>query len=280
MGIFKDVNECIRFAKLAIFRFPNLRELISNTDFEKWELKMKSFDDFQEFLLGENTKLNILNTSVMHGFGIEKSRKDSLFEHYNRLLNKTEKFLTIFPELKNNRSFKNKLINLETFNFLATLSELSLASELKNNGYSVGFESKFIQQNNGKKKDIDISISDAEENKIHIEVYMPNKQFDISEFFDPNQDDDIFISKIKYKLFDKFGTNGVSGLDGRVLLAINKVFFDAIHMKTIIPFLNNDGSFSELTKILPIGIDGLLLFEDDFGSDNSFAFDKILLKSN
>ena len=107
---------------------------------------------------------------------------------------------------------------------------------------------------------------------------MPNKQLDLNGFFNPNQDDSHFSTKIDKKLFDKFGVDGISGLNGLVLLAINKVFFDMIHVKTCLPFMGNDNIYNDLVKLIPKDVSGLYLYEDDFSGENSFRFEKIILK--
>ena len=85
------------------------------------------------------------------------------------------------------------------------------------------------------------------------------------------------IEKINNKLITKFGIDGTSGLQGTTLLAINKVFFDMMHIKTVLPIFDNSKVYNDLIRLLPLGIDGLLIFEDDFGHENSFRFEKILL---
>jgi len=107
---------------------------------------------------------------------------------------------------------------------------------------------------------------------------MPNKQLNLNGFFDPNQDDTHFKSKIKQKLIDKFGQDGINELNGLILLAINKVFFDMIHVKTVLPFFSNENVYKDLIILIPKDVDGLFIFEDDFGYNNSYRFEKIILK--
>jgi hypothetical protein len=277
MSVFKDINDCIELSKISIGQYSKLNELIDENDFTIWRKKLNDSFDFENFLIGTDTKLNILNTSVMVGLSIRESLNDNLFNHYRMLLNKTEIYLTAFPELINNKSFKDKIKNIENLNYLSTLSELSLALFLKQSGFDVFFETKFKHALSDKKRDIDITAIDKSNRKFHFEVYMPNQQLDISGFFNPNQEDSKFSSKIKYKLFDKFGQEGINEINGRILLAVNKVFFDMIHFKTALTFLNNKNIYNELLGLLPKDVDGILFFEDEFSEENSFRFDALLI---
>ncbi|MEX0965839.1 MAG: hypothetical protein WD077_01265 [Bacteroidia bacterium] len=278
MEIFKNVTECIIFSKCAINLYPSLKKIIETKDFTTWTDKLNKSSDFRDMLIGENSKLNLLNTSVLIGLSIDKSLDDTLFAYYKMLFKKADLYLESFPKLKTNKNFKDKLKNIENLNFLSTLSELSLAYKLKESGFSIKFETKFKQSNTGRNRDVDISISDNKNNETHFEVYMPNKQLDLNGFFDLHQDDAHFSSKIEQKLIDKFGQDGITGLNGQVLLAINKVFFDMIHVKTILPFFSVENAYNDLIKLIPKDVDGLLIYEDEFGHENSFRFERIMLK--
>lgn len=278
MKLFTDINECISYSEKAIKQYSFICDMVMQSDYIKWTNKLEQCNDFEDFLVGENAKLNVLNTSVLIGYCFSKSHIDSLFFHYKNLFKKLNTYLGTFPELIKDKEFNAKLKNLENLNFLSTLSELSLAFSMKKLGLNVKFETKFIQLKSGKKRDVDISVSDKNGNELHFEVYMPNKQLDLNGFFNPNQDDSHFSTKIDKKLFDKFGVDGISGLNGLVLLAINKVFFDMIHVKTCLPFMGNDNIYNDLVKLIPKDVSGLYLYEDDFSGENSFRFEKIILK--
>jgi hypothetical protein len=278
MKLFKDISECIKYSEKGIEQYSSICEIVKQSDYNKWRNKLEKCDDFEDYILGENTKLNILNTSALIGYSLRKSLEDSLFFHYKNLFKKLDTYLDTFTELKKEKNFIAKLKNLENLAFLSTLSELSLAFILKKLGLNVKFETKFNQVNSGKKRDVDISVSDKKNNVVHFEVYMPNKHLELNGFFNPNQDDSHFSSKIEQKLFDKFGIDGISGLNGFVLLAINKVFFDMIHVKTCFPFLGNENVYSDLIRLIPKDVNGLFIYEDDFSGENSFKFERIILK--
>lgn len=99
---------------------------------------------------------------------------------------------------------------------------------------------------------------------MHIEVYMPNKQSKIDGFFNPNEDEPHFEYKIGKKLFDKFGENGIAELKGTILFAVNIAFFEMLSIKRII---NPQSDFIHLLGHLPTGVDGLVVFEDNFGDE-------------
>ncbi len=278
MKLFTDINECINYSEKAIKQYSFISDMVMQSDYDKWTNKLEQCDDFEDFLVGENSKLNVLNTSVLIGYCITKSHNDSLFSHYKNLFKKLNTYLETFPELIKDKKFNAKLKNLENLNFLSTLSELSLAFSMRKLGLNVKFETKFIQLKSAKKRDVDISVSDKNGNELHFEVYMPNKQLDLNGFFNPNQEDSHFSTKIDKKLFDKFGVDGISGLNGLVLLAINKVFFDMIHVKTCPPpFMDNDNVYNDLVRLIPKDVSGLYIYEDDFSGENSFKFERIIL---
>jgi hypothetical protein len=117
---------------------------------------------------------------------------------------------------------------------------------------------------------------------------MPNKLLEADNTDDPasgesplkdidlEQDDEIFEFKIQHKLTDKFGQEGLSGLNGRVFLAVNKVYVDVLRLKALLAPASGD--FRPLLRLLPKGVDGVLIFEDSFESDASFKIDCILRK--
>lgn len=109
-----------------------------------------------------------------------------------------------------------------------------------------------------------------------MEVYMPNKKLDIDGFFDPTNDDSHFKRKIDLKLSDKFGDKGLIGLNGKVILGVNIIFFDSIYIQTQIKNLEHDFLFDNIGIRMPVGVDGILFFEDDFQGSNSFKLHKII----
>ncbi len=287
--IFKSVEECINFSRKALNHLPNINAMIEGSDFDKWAFILHSKPDFRNYLI--ESELNILNATALEGLANEHKLDNPVLNHIKIVLSKTDLFLSSFSELKTDDSLKHKIKNLDGLNFLSTLSELSLAYFFKKLGYDILFEKKFIQSSTGRSRDIDLVIKSGNNNELNIEVYMPNHRLNVDGFFDPNQDnprlnvdgfydpnqdDSLFIERINRKILQKFGLDGISGLNGKTLLAINKVFFDSVQVKTILPFLSNDTVYNDLIKLLPIDIDGLIIFEDDFGSKNSFKLERVL----
>jgi hypothetical protein len=153
----------------------------------------------------------------------------------------------------------------------------------------VGFETKFKLLNTLKKRDIDLSVQTARGNTFHVEVYMPNEllEADSTTDLEPDEhplkvidlehDDESFERKIRNKLTDKFGQEGLSGLNGRVCLAVNKVYMDVLRLKGLLAPGSSD--FRALLQLLPQDVDGLLVFEDSFESEESLKIDCLLRKS-
>lgn len=146
------------------------------------------------------------------------------------------------------------------------MSELSLAAYFKQQNLLISFEKVFTRLESNSKKDIDVTVSDTNGNSFHLEVYMPNKNVEAQGFFNPCDDDYHFSYKAGKKLLDKFGTQGIAGLNGEVLLAINSFFFEMHLVKQTIGI---DTDYSALIANLPAWVDGILVFRDDFLSRNS-----------
>tara|TARA_R110000868_G_scaffold166310_2_gene400293 strand:+ start:703 stop:1539 length:837 start_codon:yes stop_codon:yes gene_type:complete len=277
MKVFNSEQECIHFARLATPKYHNLQEIITDSDFTNWNDILMREVDFEDFLIGKNAKLNLLITLIMVGLGISREISNPILNHSHKLLSKLNAYLDSLPSLKRDKNFNGKIKNLGGLNFLSTLSELSLADWLNDQGFQIQFETPFRQTISGKNRDIDLSATDGRGNVIHFEVYMPNKQFDSDGFFDPNEQDHILLRKIDKKLTNKFGTTDIEGLSGKVFIAINKIFFEIVHMKTVLPFFTNDQLFVNMANKLPNHVDGIFVFEDGFDRENSFKFEKLLI---
>jgi len=177
MTVLDSEHECIRFARLAIQEYYSLTELITEPDFANWNKILLEQSDFEDFLIGRNAKLNLLNTMVIVGLGIDKAISNPIQDHCQSLLLKLNTYLEALPTLKKDKKFRDKIKNLEGYNFLSTLSELSMANWFSNLGFRIEFETKFRQSTSGKNRDVDLTITDKLGNIVHFEVYMPNGYF-------------------------------------------------------------------------------------------------------
>ena len=276
MALFNSVTDCVRYLEVCKSAFPVLSEIIKPGDTKSWVKELESCASLDDYLLGENGNLNLLNISIATGWGLEKGREAEPLTHYKRLLQKLSTYLQKFEKLKANRAFRGKVKNLAGMSLLATLSELSLAYHLAANGYGVEFETKFKRTDIATEKDVDLSVTDGQGRVTHFEVFMPHKKMEVDGFFDLNEDDADFEGRIKTKLLEKFGSEGFSELSGQVYLAVNKAFFDRIRLKDAFSFTASD--YRALAKLTPRHVDGILLFEDGFGSDNSFRLGPLLRK--
>lgn len=266
----------IELSKAGIKGFQAIEEIIKEKDFDKWHQLLKQKNDPTTYLLSES-KFNILNASILTGWVKEGKFDDPISKHAYGLLQKLEMYLQGFPALKKSKAFRGKVKMLDGINFLATLSELSLAYKFQEFGYKVHFETKFKELSNNGNRDIDITIFKNPNSQIHVEVYTPHQLADVQGFLEPTEEDDSFQYKIESKLTDKFGTDGIQGLQGTVLLAVNTIFLDMLQLKTALG-ISNENIFLQILKKQPASVNGLLIFTDQFGSDNSFRFDKMYLK--
>ncbi|UYZ65310.1 hypothetical protein [Hymenobacter weizhouensis] len=249
-------------------------EIIKPGDIKAWVKQLESCASLDDYLLGENGNLNLLNISIATGWGLENGREAEALTHYKRLLQRLSVYLAKFEKLKANRAFRGKVKNLSGTSLLATLSELALAYYLAGEGYEVKFETKFKRTDITTEKDVDLTVTDGRGQIAHLEVFMPHKTMDVDGFFDLDEDDADFAGRVSAKLLDKFGSEGFSGLNGQVFLAVNKAFFDRIRLKDALSYTASD--YRALARLTPRHVDGILLFEDDFGSDNSFRLGPLL----
>jgi hypothetical protein len=288
MSLFKDADDCLAHLELCCQWFPWLSELIGTKGRKAWTNKLRDQANPSDYLLENGASLNLLNISVMTGYSIITGLEDDHFTHYRRLLRKLNLYLRTF-KLKDDKSFQDKIINLEGVYFLSTMSELTLAYQA-NRKYRVSFETPFkLLATTPGKRDIDLSVHTDKGNTFHLEVYMPNKllevddpdEFESDDFplrvFGLKQDDYDFEARIKSKLSKKFGQAGFSGLTGRVFLAINNVYVDMLQIRDKLAPGTSD--YRALLRHLPEGVDGLVIFKDSFESDDSFVIDCILRKS-
>lgn len=256
------LTSAIALAKNGLSTTSNVNSLIQKKDYAIWEKRLKREKDIRSYLL-KNKNYNLLNLSVVVGLHTEESEPNEIAAHAKKTLEALDGYLSIFPELLADKSFIDKLKNLEDMIFYSTLCELSIAKYFKEKGFLVGFETPFRQTGSLPKKNVDLSITDADGNTFHIEVYMPANSTDIDGFFSPMEEDHHFEYKVMKKLEDKFGRNGIAGISGKVFLAINVSFYDELRIRGMLSGGNVD-LFAKAKKHLPDGVDGAVFFTDEF----------------
>ncbi|HZE85554.1 MAG TPA: hypothetical protein VE035_14660 [Puia sp.] len=270
-------SACIALAKLGIEQYPHIKNMLLPGDYTRWESKLKA-EESRKYIFGSTGIFNLLTTSVITGMGLRQDLQDRISQHASRLLAKLDLYLASFPSLEKDLSFKQKVGNLEGFCFLSTLSELSLAHHFKQMGLNITFERMFTNLSVNRRKDIDITVIDKKGIQVHLEVYMPNSQADIDGFFDSADGDHHYSYKVAQKLSDKFGQQGLTGLSGLVLLAVNIGFMDMLRIKKTILRRPTKGPDSDIMSKLPPGIHGLLLFCDIFGTMDSISLESLYIK--
>lgn len=272
-----EIGDYIKLSMLVINSYPNLNNIISEKDFFNLVNKYSSLKEFEKFLFLDS-KFNILNISAIIGLGDKLTPTESIINHCKTLLNKLDMYLSTFPLLKVDHSFRSKLLNIEGFYFLSILSELSLAYKLATGGFKVDFETKFEIIGSKKKKDVDITVSKGNDLKFHIEVYMPVKLMDESGFLDLSKSDLLFRRKVDKKVFDKFNSAELSKLNGKVLLAVNIAFMENLEIERILTQFTTPKNSTNLNLDIPPILYGVIIFKDNFIEDSSFTFCEIILK--
>lgn len=278
LSAFDSVDSCISLIQNALSHFSNIALLVTDSDYSAWHTMLSGKANIRDFLFGTDQRLNFLNLSAMVAFDLVSSEVDHLGSPFVQMISNLDKWLGQFPELTKSESFKVKLYNPAAYSFPATMSELSIASAFRSLGFKITFETAFKQVSNGKNRDVDITVVDSHGNKMHIEVYMPHEQAVFDGFFDVDSGNANFKFKVERKLDRKFGSNGISGLNGAVLLAVNIAFFDQLLVNSALPFLSNDGIYLDLKKNLATGIDGLLFFRDGFTRSIPFLLEQLMIK--
>ncbi len=276
---FHNIHSSIASIERAIKQFPNIHRLFNDEDYVNWQTKLSTNTDHRDFLFGTNRQLNFLNLSAIVAFGLENKDSSNFSSPFIEMYSNLNSWLGLFPQLITSESFKTKITNLSAYSLPATLSELSISAAFKSMGYKIEFENQFTQKIAAKNRDIDVSVIDDFGNAMHIEVYMPNEQISTDGFFDVNEANGSFKFKVERKLDKKFGNEGIVGLSGIVLLAVNIAHFDSILIKSKLPFFSNDDLYEGFTGQLPKGIDGLLFFRDGFTNNIPFCFEQLVLKN-
>lgn len=254
--------------------YNNIAPLVTEAILTAWEKTLaKSFPP-EKFII--DSKFNLL-TTLFIACHEKEYRTEYEPKQAMRILNTLNEYLTVFPDLLSDDKFKAKITNLGGYNFLSTLSELSLAKFLHYKNYKITFESKYRKKNKKDEKDIDLKIADENGNVFFIEIYTPTDEADINGFFSPQEFADKLKNKLAFKATDKFTDIDYSSLRGKRLLAANTLFSDIFSMN--IRFFNCDNYFNQLIRIMPDELDGVLIFEDNFYDANSLRSVKMLMKT-
>ncbi|CCH57615.1 hypothetical protein BN8_p06811 (plasmid) [Fibrisoma limi BUZ 3] len=280
-----NIDECIDYARAGVARFEGLQSIITENDFSKWKHKLESVDDVAAYLWGDEetgADYTLLSAAVLVGYQGNRMLAFGEIVHAERLLNRLDGFIRRFPQLtvpgRTSKQFADKIKNLADFHLLATLSELTLAYWFAKQGFTVEFETPFTHPVTGKRKDADLTITSSAGSQMHVEVYTPNKRFEADGFVDLEGEANRYLRKIEYKLEDKFGSGEISELNGKVLLAVNQTYFDAARLQQVLADLGQGESYEGIAKRLPLEIDGILIFEDDFSRTDSFVLRVIQVK--
>ncbi|HET6256647.1 MAG TPA: hypothetical protein VFE32_21410 [Puia sp.] len=278
MKLLENPSECITLAKLAVERLPHLKQVINAADYRNWEERLAN-ESTEKYVL-KHTPYNLLTACVVSGLGIQYDFQDPGTKKATSLINKLNYYLHCFPGLIVDKSFKGKIGNLDQSNLWSTLSELSIAHYFQQQGVAVSFEERFNNLSTKTTKDVDITLTDANGCKVHLEVYTPSSDSTIDGFFAPDEENHHYAYKVGKKVLAKFGDQGFSGLSGKVIAAVNTVLLDQIQVQKLIGRLSIEKVYEEITAHLPQGVDGLLQFSDDFGPAISLIIEGLYLSKS
>lgn len=255
--------------------YTNISPIVTDEILMGWEKTIANCSPPEQFIT--KSKFNLLTTLFIAQYEKEYRTEFEPYKQAMRILTTLNEYLTAFPTLLSDDTFKAKITNLGGYNFLSTLSELSLARFLLCKNYKVTFESKYRKQNRKDEKDVDLKIVDESGNVIFIEIYTPTADADINGFFSPQEFTEKLKNKLVFKATDKFADIDYGALSGKRLLAANTLFSDMFSMN--IRFFNCDDYFNQLIRIMPDELDGVLIFEDNFASDNSLRSIKMMIRT-
>jgi len=274
MSLFADDTDLIDKIQKIIGRYPNIAAMMRKKDWPRWKSIVTAAGGFQAYWDAPERKLNMLMAAIM--IFSNDSDSNDFMQHGVNLFEKLNGWLGRFPVLIRDKSFMGKIKDLEGLSFLSCMTELSLAAFLSDNHYSIQFEKKFLQHGKTNKNDVDVSATDADGNTLNFDVYMPNYGSELTDFFDGHGQDNYFTYKVSEKLKGKFGNNGFSGLSGKTLLAVNYAFCDDVFARALLPLMDNRATFEGLQVSLPMGVDGILFFADNFSRGTSFHLDTVI----
>lgn len=254
--------------------YKNISPIVTEEVLTAWEKTLAKYSRPENCII--ESKFNLLTTLFIARHGKEYKTEFEPYKQTIKLLDSLNAYLTVFPDLLCDDSFKAKITNLGGYNFLSTLSELSLSNFLKGHDFEIIFEAKYRKKNKKDEKDIDLKIVDKNNNVFFFEIYTPNDQAEINGFFPPQEFSDKLKNKLIFKAQDKFTEIDSHALSGKRFLAANTLFSDIFSMN--IRFFNCENYFNQLIRIMPEELDGVLLFEDNFNNTNSLRIVKMLLK--
>ncbi len=269
----KEIFDEVRAMKS---RYEMIDKLVDKQMLDGWERYLENKNYPTDFIIDSNKTYNLLSLLFYGGFEHNNKTGFKPYQYAIQLIDTLNQYLIEFEELALNLTFRNKIKNIDGFNFFSTMSELSISHAFKKTGNTIEFDFDYLKSN-GKKKDIDIKISNQLGN-FFFEIYTPNDSFEINGFFDPSEFNQKFSKKLTEKIHDKFSKIDERSLNGKRFLVANAMYSQGIMINYLT--LNIDKYLSQLIKILPDDIDGLLIFTDDFSSLNSFKEIRTIIKEN
>lgn len=267
-------TQLIERIRLAKTKFSQINQIIDEITLKDWTKVVDKHSTPDLYI--QSVQYNLLTVLYVSDHENEFKTDFKPYKHAQKIIETLNSFLLDFPNLIEDRSFLFKIRNLDGFNFLATMSELAVAHKFKTDGWKIAFEEKY-KKITGAKKDIDIKVVNSVGQVLYLEVYTPNERAKINGFFDPLEYSERLRRKVETKVTDKFTDINIGDLNGKKILVANTLYSDMFSMSR--RMLNSEHFFHQLVNLIPEEMDAILLFEDDFSSNDSFFEIKTVTKN-
>ena len=255
--------------KEILIKYSNIERLLNDKDIEWLDNKSRKIDNPFTDKVSIN-QFNLL-TSIA-------SENISVFSQ--NLLTLLNNYLELFPVLLKSSEFKRNIKSLDNYAFFSYLTELSFASFLHQNNFSIDFNTKYIREHNRKivDRDIDIEATSSQGEKIYFEIYTPNSELldDESIFLDMDEFGSSFQNKINTKEYKKFENIKENQFFGKIFLAVNFKYDTNGYL-----YLTAKASdlYQKLENKLHKEVDGIIIFSHDLAVDNTLTINRFIKKS-
>jgi hypothetical protein len=275
MNLYQDIPEAILAIQAIAAEYPNINAFIDRNDYARWQKRLGQSADFEAELTAGTFNIVRLFIAV----DLER-RYPELPRYGTAVIRNLEYWLGLFPQLVRDKKFPGKLKNLDRDSFLSTLSELLVAAHVQSLGLAVTFEHKFTVPSKNGQPDVDLTVSNSTGETLHLEVYSPYLPVEERGFLGLDDADEAFSKKVAFKMDDKFGPGAVSGLNGKVLLAVDTQKVDMFGIRRRLTGQTTENLYSDMANYLAFAVDGYLFFRGDITAPQSFIFEKLVLKKH
>jgi hypothetical protein len=259
--------DTIENIKEILSRYSNIERLLNAKDIEWLNNKLKMIDNpFTD-------KVNFNQFNLLTSIASE-----NIFVPSQKLLTLLNNYLGLFPILLESSEFKRNIKSFDNYAFFSYLTELSFASFLHYNNFSIDFNTKYIKEHYGEiiDRDIDIETTSSQGEKMFFEIYTPNSEVEVNGFLDMDEFGTSFQKKISTKEFKKFENIKENQLFGKIFLAVNFIYDPKAQL-----YLTAKASdlYHKLENEIHKEVDGIIIFSHDLAEDNTLTINRFIKKS-